>query len=112
METVMSLNLPDPIAAYFSASKFDAEMVARCFTNDAIVRDDGHTYTGRTAIERWKADVSGKYTYTSEPFALEQTDGCAVVTSRLTGNFPGSPVNLRYRFRLERGKIAALEILP
>ena len=35
-----------------------------------------------------------------------------VVTSRLNGNFPGSPVNLRFFFRLERGKIALLEIIP
>jgi len=30
----------------------------------------------------------------------------------LTGNFPGSPVDLRFVFRLERGKIAHLEIAP
>ena len=32
-----------------------------------------------------------------------------IVTSRLTGNFPGSPVDLRFAFRLERGKIASLK---
>jgi hypothetical protein len=41
---------------------------------------------------------------------VEQKGGHYVVTSRLTGNFPGSPVDLRYAFRLERGKIAFLEI--
>ena len=35
-----------------------------------------------------------------------------VITSRLTGDFPGSPVDLRFFFRLERGKIASLEIIP
>jgi len=34
------------------------------------------------------------------------------VTSHLVGDFPGSPMNLRYRFTLERGKIASLEIAP
>jgi hypothetical protein len=29
---------------------------------------------------------------------------------RVSGNFPGSPVDLRYRFGLERGLIASLEI--
>jgi hypothetical protein len=43
---------------------------------------------------------------------LDQKDGVIIVTSRLTGNFPGSPVDLRFFFRLERGKIAALEIIP
>jgi len=43
---------------------------------------------------------------------VEQKDGRYIVTSRLTGNFPGSPVDLRFAFRLERGKIAFLEITP
>jgi len=30
----------------------------------------------------------------------------------VTGNFPGSPVDLRYSFALEQGKIASLEITP
>jgi hypothetical protein len=44
-------------------------------------------------------------------FAFEQKNCVAVVTSRLTGNFSGGPVDLRYVFRLERGKIAALDII-
>ena len=106
------LNLPEPIAAYFAADKLDGEAVARCFTKDAVVRDEGRTYSGLAAIKQWKAEASAKYDYTSEPFALEQKDDMAVVTSRLTGNFPGSPVDLRFCFRLERGKIAALEVIP
>lgn len=104
--------LPEPIAAYFAADKRDVEAIARCFTNDAVVKDEGHTHTGIAAIRRWKAETSTKYTYTSEPFALERNDGMTIVTSRLTGDFPGSPVDLRFFFRLERGKIAFLEIIP
>jgi isoquinoline 1-oxidoreductase beta subunit len=50
--------------------------------------------------------------YTSEPFACEAKDGKIVVTSHLVGNFPGSPVDLRYFFKLEGDKIASLEIIP
>jgi len=106
------LNLPEPIAAYFDTDKRDAEAVARCFTKQAVVKDEGQTHTGVAAIKAWKSAASAKYTYTSEPFAVDQKDGGYVVTSRLTGNFPGSPVNLRFAFRLERGKIASLEIAP
>jgi hypothetical protein len=35
-----------------------------------------------------------------------------IVTSRLTGNFPGSPVDLRFLFELQGDKIASLEIIP
>jgi hypothetical protein len=107
----MSLDLPKPVAAYFAADKGDVEAVARCFAENAIVKDEGHTYDGLAAIKKWKAEASAKYTYTSEPFASEQQDGKTVVTSRLTGNFPGSPVDLRFLFRLDGDKIAALEIV-
>ena len=106
------LSLPEPIAAYFEADKHDGEAVARCFTNEAVVEDEGQTHSGPAAIKAWKTAASAKYSYTSAPFAVEHKDGRYIVTSRLTGNFPGSPVNLRFSFRLERGKIASLEIQP
>lgn len=105
-----TLNLPEPIAAYFAADKQSPVALARCFTPHAVVKDEGHTYSGQEAIQAWKAAASAKYTYTSEPTALEQGEGCYIVTSRVAGNFPGSPVDLRYHFRLERGLIVALEI--
>ena len=108
----MTLDLPTPIAAYFTADKEGGEAVARCFTDDAVVKDEGHVYRSRVAIRQWKADVSTRYQYVSEPLACEQKDGKVVVTCRLTGNFPGSPLNLRFFFELEGDKIASLEIIP
>ena len=109
---MIDLTLPEPIAAYFSTDKRDGETVARCFTKQAVVKDEGHTHSGPAADRAWKVEASAKYSYTSEPYAVEQKDGRYIVTSRLTGNFPGSPVDLRFVFRLERGKIAFLEITP
>ena len=86
--------------------------MSQCFTENAVVKDEGQTYRGRAAIKQWKADVSAKYQYTSEPLACEQQDGKVVVTTRLTGSFPGSPVSLRFFFVLEGDKIASLEITP
>src|ERR1700752_3105178 len=106
------LNLPEPIASSFDADNRDGESVARCFTNQAVVKDEGQTHSGPAAIKAWKTAAGAKYSYTSEPIAVEQKDGGYIVTSRLTGNFPGSPVSLRFSFRLERGKIASLEIQP
>lgn len=106
----MSLALPKPIDAYFTADRGDSDAVAQCFTDDATVIDEGQTYNGLAAIKQWKTDSSKKYTYTSEPFRSEEQDGKTVVTSRLTGNFPGSPVDLRFFFGLEVDKIAYLEI--
>ena len=108
----MTLDLPGPIAAYFAADKDDGEAVARCFTEAAVVKDEGRTHRGREAIRQWKEEASTRYQYTSEPIACEARDGTVVITSRLTGTFPGSPVSLRFFFVLEGDRIASLEILP
>ena len=109
---MIDLKLPEPIAAYYNADKRNAEAVVRCFTRQAVVKDEGQTHCGPAAIKAWKIATSAKYSYTSEPIAVEQRAGRYVVTSRLTGNFRGSPVHLRLVFQLERGKIAFLEITP
>jgi hypothetical protein len=74
--------------------------------------DEGKTHTGVAAIEAWKAAASAQYSYVAEPVALEKKDRTYIVTSRVTGDFPGSPVDLQFTFTLERGKIASLEIKP
>jgi hypothetical protein len=76
------------------------------------VKDEGHTYHGRLEIKKWKTEASKKYEYTCEPFACEQQEGAIVVTSTLTGNFPGSPADLRFIFKLANDKIASLQIIP
>jgi len=105
-----TLILPAPISAYFAADQHSAEGVARCFTPQATVKDEGHTHVGRPAIQAWKRDASTKYVYTVEPFALDHAQDVEVVSAHVAGNFPGSPVDLQYRFALERGLIASLEI--
>ena len=106
------ISLPEPIADYFAADRLDADAVARCFTNDAVVKDEGETHVGLAAIRQWKTEASAKYSYTCEPFRVERERGLTVVHSHLEGDFPGGQVDLRFFFRLERGKIASLEIKP
>ena len=104
--------LPGPIAAYFTADSINGDAVARCFTDDAIVTDEGQTHRGTAAIKEWKDKASLKFTYTTEPFASNIESGLTVVTSHVVGNFPGSPVDLRYAFGLEGDKIASLRVTP
>jgi hypothetical protein len=107
----MSVDLPAPIAAYIAAENAHAtEAVARCFADHAVVRDEGRTIEGLTAIKQWKSETKKKCQHTVEPLASVQEDGKTVVTNRLATNFPGSPVNLEFVFWLEGNKIASLEI--
>ena len=50
----MSINLPQAIDAYFAADRGNSEEVARCFTENAVVKDEGQTYNGLVAIKQWK----------------------------------------------------------
>jgi hypothetical protein len=71
------LNLPEPIAAYFDADERDGESVARCFTNQGVVEDEGQTHSGPAAMEAWKTAASAKYSYTSEPLPWSRRTGAA-----------------------------------
>jgi hypothetical protein len=106
---MQTLTLPAPVAAYFAA-EHDPGTLASCFASQAVMKDDGHTYSGLDAIKSFMAAASAKYNATSVPFAMEREDGLQVVRAKVTGNFPGSPIELSYRFRLEDGLIASLEI--
>lgn len=106
----MSINLPKPIEAYFNADLNNGDAVARCFTEDATVKDERKTYVGVSAIREWKTSSSKKYTYTVEPYASEAKNGKIIVTGKVAGNFPGSPIDLKYAFVLKADKISELEI--
>ncbi|NCP13836.1 MAG: nuclear transport factor 2 family protein [Sphingomonadales bacterium] len=109
----MAIDLPEPIAHYFTADQQrDGKSLADCFTANGTVIDEGNTYAGREAIRQWMANASTQYAYTVQPLAIAQDDDRFTVTSRLEGNFPGSPVDLRYVFTLDAGQIAALTIAP
>ena len=108
----MSVDLPTPIAIYIAAeNRGDAEALAQCFAENAVVRDEGRTIEGVAAIKQWKAETGKKYQHTIEPIESVQKDGRTIVTNRLSGNFPGSPIELEFVFTLEDDKIASLEIL-
>ena len=103
--------LPTPIAIYIAAENSgDTDALPKCFAGNAIVRDEGQTIEGLAAIKRWKAETKKKYQHTVEPLASAEKDGKTIVTSRLTGNFPGSPIELQFIFGLDDNKIVSLEI--
>ena len=108
----MGVNLPVPIAIYLAAeNQGHTEIVAECFSENAVVRDEGQTIHGLAAIKQWHAETRKKYQHTIEPLGFVQKDDKTIVTNRLTGNFPGSPIELEFVFTLAGDKIVSLEIL-
>jgi ketosteroid isomerase-like protein len=103
--------LPTPIAIYIDAENLgDTEALAQCFAEHAVVRDEGKTIEGLVAIKQWKAETKKKYQHAIEPLAVAQKGDKTIVTNRLTGNFPGSPIELEFVFTLDGDKIVSLEI--
>jgi hypothetical protein len=107
----MKLYLPKPIEVYMSSENaHDVDALSACFAPDATVKDEGQAMTGLKAIADWRRETKKKYQHTTEPVAVFERDGKTVVTSKLSGNFPGSPVTLEFVFKLQGDKIASLEI--
>jgi SnoaL-like domain len=93
-----------------SEKTHDTDALAECFAPNARVQDEGQTLKGLRAIKAWRLETAKKYQHTLKPVASSARGGKTVVSTKLTGNFPGSPVTLDFVFTLEGGKIAALEI--
>jgi hypothetical protein len=105
-------DLPKPIVLYVSAENSgDTTLFDQCFAADAIVRDESETRKGLAAIKDWKAETKRKYQHAVDPLRIAEHDGKFIVTSRLTGNLPGSPIELDFVFTLVVDKIVSLEIL-
>ena len=104
--------LAPAIAAYIAATNTgDTSAIAQCFADDANVFDEGVHQTGPAAIARWVEDTGRRYQPRVEVINVQHRTGKVLVSNVVSGNFPGSPLALRYTFRLnEQGKISRLDI--
>ncbi|MEV1145167.1 nuclear transport factor 2 family protein [Micromonospora sp. NPDC049799] len=110
----MTAAMPEVVARYYRATnERDHDTLVDCFTDDAIVSDENRTHEGRAAIRAWRERTGAASDFTAEPEAVEEeAGGNVVVTTVVSGSFPGSPIRLRHRFTLHDGLIGALDIRP
>jgi hypothetical protein len=109
----MTLHLPKPIELFMSSeSAQDSDAIGDCFGPDAVVTDEGRTSTGLKEIAAWRRETEAKYHHTLRPVAAATRAGKTVVTTEMTGDFPGSPITVDFLFQLDGDKIASLEIAP
>lgn len=108
----MQIPMPPPVQLYFQSEAFnDTQRLAECFALDAVVKDERRTHEGIEAIRAWKTQSKAATKYQVTPVSAEPDGARVVVTGRVEGEFPGSPVMLRYLFDLQGDRISALEIL-
>ncbi|GAA4573174.1 nuclear transport factor 2 family protein [Planotetraspora kaengkrachanensis] len=108
-----SPSLPEPVAAYLRAKRsHDSEALVATLTEDALITDDGRRYQGADAVRAWNDEASKKVRATYEVKDVADDDGRTLVTVEVGGDFPGSPVVLRFDFTVDGDKISALTIAP
>lgn len=101
------MNLPNIISDLVVAhANFDSKAYAACFLETAVVFDENETHTGQNEIERWNEKTNEIYQTQLEVVSFE-TD---ILTTKVTGNFEGSPIVLKYHFEFKDGKINRLQI--
>ncbi|AEA69435.1 MULTISPECIES: nuclear transport factor 2 family protein [Pseudomonas] len=105
-------SLAPAIAGYIAAANArDSSAVTRFFAEDANVFDEGQHRVGTQAIAQWMEDTAQRFQPRVEVLNVQQRTGKVLVQNLISGTFPGSPLELRYTFRLdEQGKISRLDI--
>ena len=104
------MNLPKVVQELVKTqNNFDSSAYAQCFTETAVVFDEGKTHTGRKEIEQWIDKANKDYRATMEPLEYSETE--QILTTKVSGNFPGSPIMMKYHYEFEDGLIQALKIV-
>jgi hypothetical protein len=107
----MNEEIPQPIRSYYQAkNRHDIDAMLVPFSDEAIVVDEGQTHADRAAIRDWMVKMTAKYRVTAEIAEAAYASGVWKVACLVSGNFPGSPATLRYRFTLQGEAITRLEI--
>ena len=104
------MNLPKVITELVKTqNNFDSAAYANCFTETAVVFDEGKTHNGRKEIETWIEKANKEYQTTMKP--LEYSETAQTLRTEVSGTFPGSPITMTYYYEFEGGLIKSLKIV-
>ncbi|GAB4046776.1 nuclear transport factor 2 family protein [Spirosoma litoris] len=105
------MNFPKVVADLVLAqNNFDSVAYATCFSETAVVFDEGKTHNGRKEIEHWIADANERYKATMQPVSFEEKETESLLKAEVSGNFEGSPVVLNYHLEIADELIQSLKI--
>ncbi|MDF2503978.1 nuclear transport factor 2 family protein [Clostridium sp.] len=108
----MHIKLPKTIDTFIkSKNEHDSHTFISCFTDNAVVQDEGQNICGTKAIKEWNEKTTAQFNDTLEAVKLVERDENIILTATVSGNFDGSPVDLDFYFNLSNGKISSLKIL-
>jgi hypothetical protein len=112
MDTITIDQLPATIRAFVTAhDAHDGDAALPLLSPDAVITDEGQTYTGADALRRFVSEAGTEFTYTDDVTGVARDGEVWVVGHHLEGNFPGGTADLDYRFALDGDRIARLDIV-
>ena len=105
------MNLPKVVADLVVAqNNFDSVAYAQCFSETAVVFDEGKTHKGRKQIEQWIADANERYKAVMKPVGFEERGPESLLKAAVSGTFPGSPIVMTYHLQIADELIQSLKI--
>lgn len=108
----MKVILPKTLEIYVNAANAgDSETGSSCFSENAIVLDEGETLKGRKSIRDWMVKTKKKYNHITKPLKFREESGKAIMTAELSGTFNGSPITLEYHFKMKNNLIDDLRVI-
>jgi len=106
-----NMQLPNVVQELIKAqNNFDSVAYANLFSETSVVHDEGKTHNGRKEVEHWIAEANEKYKSIMEPVEYTQKGNKGVLTSKVSGTFPGSPFVLKFHFEINEGIIQSLKV--
>jgi len=105
------MELPKLVARFIeSQNNHDSKAYAECFTDFAIVHDEGKTHNGKEEIRQWIEHANEAYQSFMEPLKYEESGSNGLLTAEVSGTFPGSPIVLQFHLALKRDLIDSLKV--
>jgi len=105
------MNLPKVIADLVDAqNSFDSIAYVNCFSETAVVFDEGKTHNGRLEIQHWIEESNEKYRSVMKPLEYTEDGISSVLSAECSGTFPGSPIKLKFHFDIIDEQIQHLKV--
>jgi ketosteroid isomerase-like protein len=105
------MNLPKVITDLVNAqNSFDSVAYTNCFTETAVVFDEGKTHNGRPEIQHWIDESNKNYKSVMKPLEYTENGTSSVLSAECSGTFPGSPIVLQFHFDIVDGQIQQLKV--
>ncbi|WP_256006914.1 nuclear transport factor 2 family protein [Pedobacter deserti] len=105
------MKLPKVVERFIETqNSYDSKSYTECFTESAIVHDEGKVHRGKEEIRRWIEHSNEAYQSSMELVDYEQAGSNGVLTANVSGTFPGSPIVLKFHMELKDELIDSLKV--